>query len=81
MAVKPPGYIAAKSIPNEVALQAVADYAAGRGPWPFDALSGWPQKVVGAKLAKLAHRGWIRDAKTITDAGLAVLEESEGRPC
>lgn len=59
MAPKPKGYIAAKSIPNELLLQVVVDCAAGRGPRPESALSTWPPKVIGAKLAKLVKRGWI----------------------
>lgn len=82
MAPKRLGYVAAKSVPYELLLQAVVDCAAGRGSRPEQALEAWPSKVVKAKLHKAARRGWIVDDVTITPAGLAVLEESpEGRPC
>ena len=76
---KPAGYVSAKLISDLTAMRIVEDYTMFHGAFPIDALvdRGFPKNVAGAKLHKLAKRGWISLQYKILKPGADYLREVE----
>lgn len=69
----------AADISDLTAMRCVEDYCVSRGPYPIDALveRGFPKNLAGAKLHKLARRGWISLQYKLLRPGADFLRDSD----